>query len=181
MSMKPCLACGMKLRSERRVVWLYKTSLRTAWKKTRFVRQPLLLPSETSSCTCVCYGVILTHIFHQRPCINEVLNSIDIVAHGQFGNWCIQHICEHGAPADRSRAIDHVLRYATEYSMDQFASKVVEKCLKIGGTEFLERYLERVCEGRPDRPRIPLIDSKWPCFAALEVTDRIPSRERSIW
>ena len=96
----------------------------------------------------------------QRPCINEVLASIDIVAHGQFGNWCIQHICEHGAPADRSRAIDHVLRYATEYSMDQFASKVVEKCLKIGGAEFLERYLERVCEGRSDRPRIPLIDSK---------------------
>ena len=42
-----------------------------------------------------------------------------------------------------------------------FASKVVEKCLKIGGADFLERYLERVCEGRPDRPRIPLIDSKW--------------------
>ncbi|KAL8694371.1 MAG: hypothetical protein Q9224_003581 [Gallowayella concinna] len=94
----------------------------------------------------------------KRPCINEVLNNIDIVAHGQFGNWCIQHICEHGAPQDRSRAIDHVLRYSTEYSMDQFASKVVEKCLKIGGPEFLERYLERVCEGRQDRPRIPLID-----------------------
>ena len=44
--------------------------------------------------------------------------------------------------------------------MDQFASKVVEKCLKIGGAEFLERYLDRVCEGRPDRPRIPLIDSE---------------------
>ncbi|KAL8757828.1 MAG: hypothetical protein Q9184_004109 [Pyrenodesmia sp. 2 TL-2023] len=94
----------------------------------------------------------------KRPCIEEVLQNIDIVAHGQFGNWCIQHICEHGAPPDRSRAIDHVLRYATEYSMDQFASKVVEKCLKIGGSDFLERYLERVCEGRQDRPRIPLID-----------------------
>ena len=97
----------------------------------------------------------------QRPCIDEVLASIDIVARGQFGNWCIQHICEHGMPADRGRAVDHVIRYATEYSMDQFASKVVEKCLKIGGTEFLGRYLDRVCEGRPDRPRIPLIDSKW--------------------
>ncbi|KAK3321134.1 armadillo-type protein [Cercophora scortea] len=94
----------------------------------------------------------------KRACIEEVLANIDIVAHGQFGNWCIQHICEHGAPADRSRAIDHVIRYAAEYSMDQFASKVVEKCLKIGGPDFLGRYLDRVCEGRVDRPRIPLID-----------------------
>ncbi|KAK1761164.1 meiotic coiled-coil protein 2 [Echria macrotheca] len=94
----------------------------------------------------------------KRPCIEEVLANIDIVAHGQFGNWCIQHICEHGAPADRSRAIDHVIRFAAEYSMDQFASKVVEKCLKISGPEFLTRYLDRVCEGRVDRPRIPLID-----------------------
>lgn len=44
--------------------------------------------------------------------------------------------------------------------MDQYASKVIEKCLKIGNVEFLDRYLERVCEGRPDRPRMPLIDSK---------------------
>ncbi|KAF5000006.1 hypothetical protein FGRMN_2087 [Fusarium graminum] len=94
----------------------------------------------------------------KRPCIEEVLANIDIVAHGQFGNWCIQHICEHGGPPDRSRAVDHVIRYAAEYSTDQFASKVVEKCLKIGGTEFLGRYLDRVCEGRRDRTRIPLID-----------------------
>jgi hypothetical protein len=45
--------------------------------------------------------------------------------------------------------------------MDQYASKVVEKCLKIGGNEFLDRYLRKVCEGRPDRPRIPLIESKY--------------------
>lgn len=96
----------------------------------------------------------------QRPCINEVLASIDIISHGQFGNWCIQHVCEHGAPADRSRAIEHVLRFATEYSTDQFASKVVEKCLKVAGTDFLDRYLEKICEAQPDRPRMPLIDSK---------------------
>lgn len=94
----------------------------------------------------------------KRPCINEVLASIDVVAHGQFGNWCIQHICEHGSIPDRSRAVDHVIRYAAEYSMDQFASKVVEKCLKVGGSEFLDRYLERVCEAHPERPRMPLID-----------------------
>ncbi|RMZ10212.1 hypothetical protein D0862_03363 [Hortaea werneckii] len=94
----------------------------------------------------------------KRPCVNEVLSSIDVVAHGQFGNWCIQHICEHGSIPDRTRAVDHILRFATEYSMDQFASKVVEKCLKVGGTDFLDRFLERVCEARPERPRMPLID-----------------------
>ncbi len=107
------------------------------------------------------FVVKLTMSHIQRPCINEVLASIDIVSHGQFGNWCIQHICEHGTPPDKSRAIEHVLRFATEYSTDQFASKVVEKCLKVGAQDFMDRYLEKVCEARPDRPRMPLIDSEW--------------------
>ncbi|OJD11497.1 hypothetical protein AJ78_07742 [Emergomyces pasteurianus Ep9510] len=94
----------------------------------------------------------------KRQAIEEVLSKIDLLSHGQFGNWCIQHICEHGAPHDKSRAVEHILLWATDYSMDQFASKVVEKCLKIGGSEFLDRYLTRVCTGRPDRPRMPLID-----------------------
>ncbi|KAK2766178.1 hypothetical protein FQN54_007694 [Arachnomyces sp. PD_36] len=94
----------------------------------------------------------------KRQAIEEVLANIDLLSHGQFGNWCIQHICEHGAPHDKSRAIEHILVWAGDYSMDQFASKVVEKCLKIGGSEFLERYLGRVCTGRADRPRMPLID-----------------------
>lgn len=94
----------------------------------------------------------------KRPCVAEVLQHIDLVAHGQFGNWCIQHICEHGSPVDKSRAVEHVIQNSTSYSTDQFASKVVEKCLKVGGIDFLDRYLEKVCEARPDRPRMPLID-----------------------
>ncbi|KAL4886371.1 armadillo-type protein [Aspergillus karnatakaensis] len=94
----------------------------------------------------------------KRPAIEEVLAKIDVLAHGQFGNWCIQHICEHGAPHDKSRAVEHILHWVVGYSMDQFASKIVEKCLKIGGSEFLDRYLSRVCTGRTDRPRMPLID-----------------------
>lgn len=89
-----------------------------------------------------------------------MIASIDLIAHGQFGNWCIQHLSEHGSPPDKRRVIDHILTNAYSYSIDQFASKVVEKCLKIGGPEFLERYLAVVTTAHPDRPRIPLIDSK---------------------
>lgn len=59
--------------------------------------------------------------------------------------------------------------------MDQYASKIVEKCLKIGGLEFLDRYLSRVCTGRSDRPRMPLIDSGFTnglFFSLSQSTDR---------
>jgi hypothetical protein len=101
-------------------------------------------------------------IIDQRQCIEEVLASVDLISHGQFGNWCIQHICEHGVPNDMRRAVDHVLLRAVDYSIDQYASKVVEKCLKIKGNEFLSKYLAIVCEAKPERPRMPLIDSKTP-------------------
>ncbi|KAK4904739.1 hypothetical protein LTR66_017872, partial [Elasticomyces elasticus] len=94
----------------------------------------------------------------KRPAIEEVISSIDLIAHGQFGNWCIQHLCEHAAPADKRRVIDHILVNAYSYSIDQYASKVVEKCLKISGIEFLDRYLTVITTAHPDRPRIPLID-----------------------
>jgi hypothetical protein len=99
----------------------------------------------------------------QRPCVNEVITRIDEVAKGQFGNWCIQHICEHGNPYDSRKAIDAILAKAPQYSMDQYASKVVEKLLKIGGDEFLEKWLKVVCQRIVhDNPRTHLIDSKSP-------------------
>ena len=94
----------------------------------------------------------------KRPAIEEVISNIDLIAHGQFGNWCIQHLCEHGSPPDKRRVVDHILTNSYNYSIDQFASKVVEKCLKIGGLEFLDKYLSVITTARPDRPRIPLID-----------------------
>ena len=98
------------------------------------------------------------HDDDKRPCIEEVIAKIDVISKGQYGNWCIQHICEHGSEPDRTRAVNHILNHAAEYSMDQFASKVVEKCLKIGGGDFLEQYLGRVCSPQGGRPRVPLVD-----------------------
>ncbi|KAK9472099.1 armadillo-type protein [Dipodascopsis tothii] len=94
----------------------------------------------------------------KRPCIEEVLENIDVITRGQWGNWVIQHMIEHGSERDSTRALDVIIYNAAQYSVEQYASKVIEKLLKCGRPEVIDRYLARICEGLPNRPRIPLID-----------------------
>jgi hypothetical protein len=96
----------------------------------------------------------------KRPCINEVVGNLDYIARGQYGNWCIQHICEHGEADDRENAITMILARAADYSMDQYASKCIEKCLKVCGTDFLDRYLQQVLMRGPGETFSPLVQSK---------------------
>ncbi|KAJ3114617.1 hypothetical protein HDU96_001871 [Phlyctochytrium bullatum] len=66
----------------------------------------------------------------KRGIVAEVLaNTIDI-ARGQWGNWVIQHLLEHGSPSDKQHILKVVARHVYAMSIDQFASKVVEKGLK---------------------------------------------------
>jgi hypothetical protein len=70
----------------------------------------------------------------------------------------IQHIVEHGHPEDRACTLDVILKNASVYSTDQFASKVIEKALKCCGQEIFQRYISKVSEKQPGRPRVSLID-----------------------
>ena len=118
----------------------------------------------------------------KRPCINEVLANLDYIARGQYGNWCIQHVCEHGEAQDRDAAINMILARAADYSMDQYASKCIEKCLKVCGTEFLDRYLQQVLTRGPGETFSPLVQSKLSSFLMmLASTNNVYSRPRSVW
>jgi hypothetical protein len=97
----------------------------------------------------------------KRPCINEVLTNLDQIARSQYGNWCIQHICEHGSSEDRDAATNTILARAADYSMDQYASKCIEKCLKVCGSDFLDRYLQQVLMRHPGDNFSPLVQSKY--------------------
>lgn len=92
--------------------------------------------------------------------IEEVLSQMTAIAKGQWGNWVVQHVMEHGEQEkDRERAFDGVLEDAVQLSMDQYASKVVEKALRIGGETFLAKFIDRISTLRcSHRPRVALID-----------------------
>lgn len=62
---------------------------------------------------------------------------------------------------NREKALQVIMANAVDYSVDQYASKVIEKVIKAGDTEILARYLEaitKIPESDRARPRTPLID-----------------------
>ncbi|RCI01845.1 hypothetical protein CU098_004346, partial [Rhizopus stolonifer] len=94
----------------------------------------------------------------KRPVLDEVLQNTLLIAKGQWGNWVIQHILEQAENrSDREAAFDIVIREAVQLSMDQFASKVVEKALRMGGQSFLTKFIQRISD-TTHRPRMALID-----------------------
>ncbi|KAJ3210933.1 hypothetical protein HDU67_004876 [Dinochytrium kinnereticum] len=62
--------------------------------------------------------------------VREVLGHTLDIARGQWGNWVIQHLLEHGTPSDKQHILKIVSHQCYSMSIDQFASKVVEKGLK---------------------------------------------------
>ncbi|KAI8647218.1 armadillo-type protein [Parasitella parasitica] len=96
----------------------------------------------------------------QRPILNEVLDNIVPIAKGQWGNWVVQHVLEHAEKNDdRERAFQIVINESVQLSMDQFASKVVERALRIGGQRFMKKFIQYVSSNNAScRPRMALID-----------------------
>ncbi|EEB05735.2 RNA-binding protein Mcp2 [Schizosaccharomyces japonicus yFS275] len=94
----------------------------------------------------------------KRECIEEVISNLDTIARGQWGNWVIQHMLENGHPKDLDRVTTLLLAKAADYSVDQYASKVIEKAIKIGSNNFIPRYLTQVTTTRVNRTRQPLVD-----------------------
>ncbi|KAF7725299.1 hypothetical protein EC973_000309 [Apophysomyces ossiformis] len=97
---------------------------------------------------------------NQRPILEEVLANVVMIAKGQWGNWVIQHILEQAEDnTDRRRAFQTVLDECVQLSTDQFASKVVEKALRVGGPVFLTQFVDHITSpNRVCRSRIALVD-----------------------
>lgn len=72
----------------------------------------------------------------------------------------MQHVLEHAEKShDREKAFQIVIDESVQLSMDQFASKVVEKALRIGGQQFMKKFIQYISSNNANsRPRMALID-----------------------
>ncbi|XP_058181777.1 pumilio homolog 1-like isoform X1 [Rhododendron vialii] len=71
----------------------------------------------------------------QRIVMDEVLQSVCMLAQDQYGNYVVQHVLEHGKPHERSCIINKLIGQIVQMSQQKFASNVVEKCLAFGNPE----------------------------------------------
>lgn len=56
----------------------------------------------------------------------------------------IQHLLEHGTAAEQNHIMDVVLNNSFIMSIDQYASKVVEKCVKVTSKKNLQQFVEEI-------------------------------------
>ncbi|KAJ3676674.1 hypothetical protein LUZ60_004086 [Juncus effusus] len=68
----------------------------------------------------------------QQIMMDEILDSVCLLAQDQYGNYVVQHVLEHGKPEERSLIIEKLVGQIVQMSQQKFASNVVEKCLSFG-------------------------------------------------
>ncbi|KAJ1336780.1 hypothetical protein BSLG_006883 [Batrachochytrium salamandrivorans] len=88
--------------------------------------------------------------YYIEPIIQEIFSVTAGLAKGQWGNWVIQHIIENGSPEQRSHVLEVVSQNVFELSTDQFASKVVEKCIKLASKNEAHFLIEKIIEPQPN-------------------------------
>ncbi|KAJ8438464.1 hypothetical protein Cgig2_027144 [Carnegiea gigantea] len=68
----------------------------------------------------------------QRIVMDEIMQSVCMLAQDQYGNYVVQHVLEHGKPHERSAIISQLTGKIVQMSQQKFASNVIEKCLAFG-------------------------------------------------
>ncbi|XP_027104391.2 pumilio homolog 1-like isoform X1 [Coffea arabica] len=71
----------------------------------------------------------------QSIVMDEILQSVCMLAQDQYGNYVVQHVLEHGKPEERTSIITKLIGQIVQMSQQKFASNVVEKCLTFGTAE----------------------------------------------
>lgn len=78
------------------------------------------------------------------PVLEEIHANCEALVQDQYGNYVVQHLLEHGRPADRARVAAHLRGKVLAYSQHKFASNVVERCLQFGAPADRRSMVEEV-------------------------------------
>uniref|UniRef100_A0A6N2KAJ1 PUM-HD domain-containing protein n=1 Tax=Salix viminalis TaxID=40686 RepID=A0A6N2KAJ1_SALVM len=90
---------------------------------------------------------VLEHCAYELQCefiVDEILESVFILAQDQYGNYVTQHVLERGKPHERYQIISKLSGHVVLLSQHKFGSNVVEKCLEYGGATEREIIIQEI-------------------------------------
>ncbi|KAL8531420.1 hypothetical protein ACS0TY_008138 [Phlomoides rotata] len=97
---------------------------------TTFYDQVVTLSTHPYGCRVI--QRVLEHCMDEKTqskVMEEILESVSMLAQDQYGNYVVQHVLEHGKPHERTTIIQELAGKIVQMSQQKFASNVVEKCL----------------------------------------------------
>ncbi|KAL5207835.1 hypothetical protein ABZP36_032270 [Zizania latifolia] len=117
----------------------------------------------------------------QRAMMEEIMQSVVLLALDQYGNYVIQHVLQHGKPEERSSIIKQLAGQIVKMSQQKFASNVVEKCLSYGTPE--ERQIlinEMLGTTDENEPLQAMMKDQFANYVVQKVLETCDDRNREL-
>ncbi|KAG8376368.1 hypothetical protein BUALT_Bualt09G0055800 [Buddleja alternifolia] len=76
--------------------------------------------------------------------VDEILDSVCLLAQDQYGNYVTQHVLERGNARERSEIIEKLAGSIVQLSQHKFASNVVEKCLEYSDSSARDLLIQEI-------------------------------------
>ncbi|KAL3598059.1 hypothetical protein D5086_005977 [Populus alba] len=127
---------------------------------------------------------VLEHCAYELQCdfiVDEILESVLILAQDQYGNYVTQHVLERGKPRERYQIISKLSGHIVLLSQHKFGSNVVEKCLEYGGVTEREIIIQEILgqnEGNDDL--LTMMKDQYANYVVQKILDTCTDIQRAM-
>ncbi|CAN6452663.1 unnamed protein product [Victoria cruziana] len=118
----------------------------------------------------------------QSQCIvDEILESVHVLAQDQYGNYVTQHVLERGKPHERSQIINKLAGQIVQLSQHKFASNVIEKCLEHGGLTEREHLIDEILgQTEANDNLLTMMKDQFANYVVQKILERSTDQQREV-
>jgi len=113
--------------------------------------------------------------------LQELLRATDSLVQDQYGNYVIQHVLQHGSPADKGTIVGKLTGNVLKWSQHKFASNVVERCVQFGNQAQKKQIVDEITTGDSEgiSPLQMMVKDQYGNYVVQKILDLVNEELRS--
>lgn len=122
-----------------------------------------------------------TDELQSQSIVEEILQSICVLAQDQYGNYVTQHVLERGKAEERNQIIKTLAGQVVQMSQHKFASNVIEKCLQHGDAAERQLLIEEIVgqtEGNDNL--LVMMKDQFANYVVQKILDTCTDKQREV-